>query len=341
VEQLQLFLNSIRSPETRSNYEILFQKYMDYVSIEDLFFENNPRLIEKKIIDFILYLRDQGKSCSAIRNYLTPIKSFYKINDVVLNDRKILKFLPEQLKVGNDRAYTHEEISKMLEIADERMRAVILLLSSSGIRIGAIPTLTLGNLQENKLVVYQGTREEYGSFITPEAKKAIDSYLDMRARYGEILNDKSCIIREQFDIRDKFAIHNPKILKSHSLAWRLVIIAERSGIRKRGHDKNKRQNIMVAHGFRKFFTTQCINSKVNPEIREMLLGHKIGLAGSYYRPSEQDMLEEYEKAEDNLTIDPSNRLRRQLETAKVEKSRIESIEQKIKLMENMFQNNEH
>jgi hypothetical protein len=27
-----------------------------------------------------------------------------------------------------------------------------------------------------------------------------------------------------------------------------------------------------------------VNSKVNPEIREMLLGHKIGLAAAYYRP---------------------------------------------------------
>ena len=244
--------------------------------------------------------------------------------------------MPEQLKVGNDRAYTHEEISKMLEIADERMRAVVLLLSSSGIRIGAIPTLRLGNLQENKLVVYQGTKEEYLTFITPEAKKAIDSYLDMRARYGEILNDRSCIIREQFDIRDQFGIKNPKIMKSHSIAWRLVIVAERTGIRKRGHDKNKRQNIMAAHGFRKFFTTQCIKSKVNPEIREMLLGHKIGLTGSYYRPTEQDMLEEYQKAEDNLTIDPANRLRKQLEMANVEKSRLDRIEQKMDLMEKMF-----
>lgn len=336
-QQLELFLQSIRSPETRSNYELLFQKYIEYVSNEDLFFENNPRLIEKKIIDFILSLRDQGKSCSAIRNYLTPIKSFYKINDIVLNDNKILKFLPEQLKIGDDRGYRHEEIRKMLEIADERMRAVILLLSSSGIRAGAIPTLVLGNLQDSKLIVYQGSKEEYFTFITLEAKKAIDSYLDMRARYGEVLdNKKSPLIREQFDIRDSFAIKNPKIMKTNSLAWRIAMIAERSGIRIRGRDKNKRQNIMRAHGFRKFFTEQCVNAKINPEIREMLLGHKIGLMSSYYRPSEQDMYEEYQKAEDNLTIDPANRLRKQLETAKVEKSRLDRIEQKMDLMEKMF-----
>ena len=118
------------------------QKYIDYVGTENLFFDNNAKLVDEKIIEFILSLRDQGKSWSAIRNYLTPIKSFYKINDIVLNDKKILTFLPEQLKVNRDRAYEDYEIRTTLEIADERMRAAILLLSKSGIRIGAIPTLT-------------------------------------------------------------------------------------------------------------------------------------------------------------------------------------------------------
>lgn len=35
--------------------------------------------------------------------------------------------MPEQKRVRKDRAYTHEEISKLLEVADERMRVIILL----------------------------------------------------------------------------------------------------------------------------------------------------------------------------------------------------------------------
>jgi hypothetical protein len=93
---------------------------------------------------------------------------------------------------------------------------------------------------------------------------------------------------------------------------------------------------MIAHGFRKFFTTQLINSKVNPEIREMLLGHKIGLASAYYRPTEQEMLHEYEKAIDNLTIDPANRLQRKIETLTIEKSRLDRIEEKMLKMEQMY-----
>ena len=51
--------------------------------------------------------------------------------------------------------------------------------------------------------------------------------------------------------------------------------------------------------------SQAVKSKMNPEIREMLLGHKIGLASAYYKPTDGEMYEEYEKAIDNLTIDPS------------------------------------
>ena len=68
-------------------------------------------------------MRDKGKSHSAISNYLHPIKAFYKINDIVLNVYKISKFMPEQIKVNRDRAYTHEEIGKMLEVADHRMKS--------------------------------------------------------------------------------------------------------------------------------------------------------------------------------------------------------------------------
>lgn len=90
---------------------------------------------------------------------------------------------------------------------------------------------------------------------------------------------------------------------------------------------------MLAHGFRKFFTTQLVNSKVNPEIREMLLGHKIGLASSYYKPTSNEMMSEYEKAIDNLTIDPANRLQRKVETLTIEKSRLDILEAKYQQLE--------
>jgi hypothetical protein len=99
----------------------------------------------------------------------------------------------------------------------------------------------------------------------------------------------------------------------------------------------KRKQVPLLHGLRKFMTKQLVDSKLNPEIREMLLGHKIGLTGCYYKPTPQEMYEEYEKAIDSLTIDPANRLQRKVETLTIEKSRVDKLEEKIPRIEKMYQ----
>jgi len=175
---LSVFLDSIKSEETRKHYSLYLQKYFEFAGSD---FDNS----ESKIIQFISELKKKGKSHGGIQNYLAPIKLYYSIHDVTLNIKKIDRFLPEQRKQRKDRAYTHDEISKLLQICDERMKVVILLLASSGIRIGSIANLRIRHLQDNKLIVYEGDREEYLTFLTPECQKAIDNYIDMRSRYGK------------------------------------------------------------------------------------------------------------------------------------------------------------
>jgi hypothetical protein len=65
----------------------------------------------------------------------------------------------------------------------------------------------------------------------------------------------------------------------------------------------------------------------------MLLGHKIGLAGVYYKPSEDDFLEEYLKAVNNLTINEENRLKMKVEKLEIEKSEIDNLEFRLKQLE--------
>ena len=56
---IQLFLNSIRSPETKKNYKIYFNKYLNFMGEQDLFCGDNPRQIERHIIDFIVSLKEK------------------------------------------------------------------------------------------------------------------------------------------------------------------------------------------------------------------------------------------------------------------------------------------
>ena len=326
MQELELLIASCKSQFTKDQYAFCMQKYINFIGTNDIFCGNNPRLIERKIIDYIEFLKKEGKTNSRINVYITPVKSFYLINDVILNVKKIGKFLPENIKVKQDRAYTRQEIHALLVAADLRIKAVLYILASTGIRLGALPELRLRHYQDSKFTIYEGTKEEYITFCTPECEESIDKYLDMRSRYGEKLTDKSYLIREQFDLRNP---GKPKPFQRRTIQWKIYQLCSTTGIDKK--------NISVIHGFRKFFTTQLVNSKVNPEIREMLLGHKIGLAGVYYKPTQEEIYQEYMKAINNLTINEENRLKEKVKELTIDESRLDRIEKALSKIERIIQ----
>jgi site-specific recombinase XerD len=316
------FVNSINAKETRQKYELCIKDFMRFLQVDN--YDSLLKIdVEKSIINYIVDLRKKVSS-STLHTRLASIYHFYAMNDVLLNKNKIKKFKGEFLRAKKDRAYSHEEISKLLSNADLRMKVCILLMASSGLRLGALPLLKLKNIQDNKIAgVYEGTNQEYFTFVTPETTKLIDEYVDYRLRFGEKVRSESYLIRDLFnDFSPK--TKGRQITKDtiREIIYHLLI---KSGL--------NTGEVSMTHGFRKFFTTQLINSKVNPEIREMLLGHKIGLASCYYRPTEEEMYEEYEKAIDNLTIDPANRLQRKVETLQVEKSLIEDMALRLEALE--------
>jgi integrase len=228
---LDLFGQSIKSEYTRVVYTTCLKKYFEFPGSSKFINMTDTRKIEDHITDFITSMKKEGKSFRAIYNYVSAICKFYRMNRVSLDTKHIREYLPEFKKSKKDRSYEYEEIRRLLDIADERMRTVILLLASTGMRIGAVPGLRLRNIEKveidaatsiYKVTVYEGFKEEYITFTTPECTAAIDSYLKMRERYGEKLNTNSFVIREQFDIRDPFAVSKCKEVKGNTLSSLLL-----------------------------------------------------------------------------------------------------------------------
>jgi hypothetical protein len=95
-----------------------------------------------------------------------------------------------------------------------------------------------------------------------------------------------------------------------------------------------RKEVPIAHGFRKFFTTELIESDLKTELRWLLEGHNLKANDSnYVRTTEKRLQQEYEKAIDNLTINEENRFNRKIEVLKIEKSRIDILEVKMQKLE--------
>ena len=270
--------------------------------------------VERQIIEFIITLKEKGMKRSAIANYTCPILSFCKIMDITVNTTKINKFMPPQVKSKKTYGYTHEQIQKLLDFADERMRAVILILSSTGVRVGSLPSLDVGSLEEIKdlfsILVYENQPEEYIVFCTNECRKnGIEPYLDMRRRYGEVITKTSPLIREQFDRRDQFAIAHPQRIKESALAQKLSELAEAAGLRTKAQLKEGQQAASIrnevprTNGFRRFYCGTLADSGLLTERRWLLEGHALkGNDSAYLKITTDDLYNQFMLAHDNLLI---------------------------------------
>jgi hypothetical protein len=110
---------------------------------------------------------------NSVKSILAAVIHFFELNDIVLNRHKIGKFMPADEDVKEDRCYTHEEIAKLLAASDERFRVCILLMASTGMRVGAIPDLQIGDLTKipqyniHKIQVYaRSKKDRYYTFCS-------------------------------------------------------------------------------------------------------------------------------------------------------------------------------
>lgn len=333
----QLFLDSLANPQTRTKYDFELKCYLRYlgnVNAADKLI--TPKLIdspaeirkaEDKIIEYLKHLTIIEKLAPAsISVRLAAIIHFYTINRITINRKYVSRFKPAKRKVRKgDFAYTHEQINTMVSKANTRDKMIVLLMAATGMRIGALCTLTISNLHKMtikgypnshiyKIIVYEGEPEQYYCFTTFELATAIDDYLKEREHFGEQLKPEAPLIRADYNHSIAERAQQPEFITTIGMQRLLDRLLLSCRIRVQKH-KHELHTIMKSHGFRKFAITQMKLAKVDYNDREFLVGHKVsrGLDVSYDRTSEEDRLQEYLKAIELLTMSPENRLRRQVQ----------------------------
>jgi hypothetical protein len=206
----------------------------------------------------------------------------------------------------------------------------------------------LGNLtkipQYNlyKITFYESTNNEYYTFTTREcALTGIDNYLSYRQRCGEKISFNETtqkwepssvpLLRMQFDVNDLLQVRNPRPMTISALRVALTQHLVRNGLRQIEHPtapespKRVRKPVSLSTGFRKHVISTFIQAGLNHEIRELICDHATQLDAHYFRPTEDQVLTEYLKAEPYLTIDPAARLAQENQTLKVERSSLEAL----------------
>jgi len=357
----QLFLDSIRTPSTKQRYKNLLYTFLKLIPnqlyIDSL--EKKPRDREAKTLAkffvelaradldvasnvIAAYIKEdkkqveQGKiSSQTVPNHIKPIKVLLDANRIPIHWKSLNKLLPRRESKSKDRAYTREEIQKMLAVTNDITdKIIILLFSSGGFRLEAWDYFTWKDViffkdgdsyKGASLLIYRGDPESYFTFITPEACKALELYREnWKADIGVYPKPDDPLIK---------SVRFPVIrrLNQKGVRKRIDKIVSDIGLRPTLPVGKKRHEVQLDHGFRKYFNTMMRRAKVDYLDKEDMMGHKVGLEKHYERYQEEDFerFPEYQKAIPFLTISDDERLKLENEKLKEEKSEKELLRAKL------------
>ena len=300
------------SEETVVNYVKAVRKFCKFLGVEDP--EELLRKLQsgevdagKKVDAYIDYALTEEKFAHGhTRGLVFGIKKWFELNGVIVNWEKIE--LPTSTEISEeDRAPTKEELKRLLNHANRaRDRAIIYCDSSSGLRIGTLLGLRVGDADFTYPDVARFTVERkrgrkfstsrsgsqgrlFVSWITPEARMSLQQYLKEREASGEKLAPESPLFTDAY-YSGKFIT-----VEGFERVWGRLL--RRAGLAEKSH----KWFILHVHTLRKYFRSNCVG--VDISYRERWMGHKgLYLDMSYFRAEEQLHLNEYRKAMPHLTI---------------------------------------
>jgi integrase len=324
-----LFLNAMRAPMTRDRYQTRVAKFLDFIGMRGRNLEQKATSFAKKgkentnwalsnILKFVYFQRERVDkkeiSGATVINYTKSIKLFCEMADIPIPWKKITRGLPRGKRYADDRIPTLEELKKLVEYPDRRIKAIVYTMASSGIRVGAWnylrwshirPIEKNGELIAAKMIVYGGEDDEYFTFISASAWSELMAWKQYRESSGEPLNGDSWVMRNLWDTRvaqGRGLVTVPKKLTSLGVKRLMERAIWAQGLRKKLDPGKKRHPFQANHSLRKWFKTRCEIASMKPINIEKLLNHSVGISDSYYRATEQELLEDYLHAIEYLSI---------------------------------------
>ena len=280
------------------------------------------------------------------------LNSNYRENDIKWKPLEAL--FPKEVKRSGFKAWTTEQVSLMIENTNPlRNKALIHFLASTGARVGvhdhpllmkhlsmmewnghgcyavllyadSDETTEEKDLRERQDDVQSG--DSYWAFLTPEATESLDRYFLQRKRNGEFFESNTPIFLKD----TQWQQHTSTQLTDLNVTAILFRIIENTPELKRTK-KGRRHDIQIIHGFRKRMNTILkLESLINSNVVEKIMGHKNGLDGVYLAPTRQECFKEFCKGISQLTISDTQRQKITIKKLQDDKTQLDQFKAEIK-----------
>jgi hypothetical protein len=203
------FVYALRVKETKRQYP--HRLFMSFMGLQgDIpekcaklyeFSKDNVNLLQSYIIKFINFQKQriENKQIAegTLHNYIKAIKLFLSMNDIEINWKRIGKGVPAERHSADIRIPRIEEIKKLIEHPDRRIKPIVFTILSAGFRVGSwdylkwkhVIPIFRNNILVAAKIILKNTKmnnREYYSFISPEAYHSLKSWMDFRQETNKL-----------------------------------------------------------------------------------------------------------------------------------------------------------
>jgi hypothetical protein len=152
MDPWSIFLYGMTAPMTREKYRGRLAKFFDFIGLTKDTMKESTKTFTKRgkrqpdwvFVSVLRFGHAQKErvdnleiSPATLRNYIKAVKLFCEMNYVVVPWKKVTRGLPKARRFADDRAPTLEEIHRIVDYPDRRIKRVVYTMASSGIRLGA------------------------------------------------------------------------------------------------------------------------------------------------------------------------------------------------------------
>jgi len=249
------------------------------------------------LMDFIAEHRDAaGKSKAA---WKAGVVCWFEANKIYLHPQECRRIRVNARARTQDRIPTQDELRAIMEHSDIQTRALIMLLSSSGMRAGEAVQLKWSDLDLGRGMIRVRAETTKGkvpriTFVSLEAIELLREWRDYQPAYIEEKRDykTECDVKGDPDL--VFPCTYSNVLKKFRRALIRAGLGEQDG-------STGRYTIHL-HALRKYYRTRLPAGGASVDVVELLMGHEGYLNSSYLRLTVDDLERAYREAEHELWI---------------------------------------
>ena len=289
--------------------------------------------IYKVLKEFVLFLDRSNYGSKSIQLRLAATKGYLRHLGIKIysEDLKQMVRVPKIVR-HREKPLTKEIIQRVLRNVSPKLQTAILVLISSGMRIGELVQLQLSDIDFTTTPTTVSiraettkTRESRETFLTAEATDSFKDYLRRYFEWQEESSNSHLKNRTLFGSttrrKSNFKPKGSALFASRNLLMRTLANALRKIPELDENNENGRK-VIHFHALRKFFRTTAGNV-CGRDFAEALIGHRFYM-DTYYQLSTEKRREMYLEAEPYLTISDFESIEKNFKTLSAKHTQLES-----------------